>query len=94
MNNNPSLKDQLKLRRGSKIVALLIAIEHPDGEQMAVSLDDLLDSQIDIETNIDFNTGLVTQTGYISARFRAVVIAPMSDSSRPQAAQSQILLDP
>lgn len=69
-----SLKQMVRLRRGSRILAMIIVIQHPDGSQVIVSPADIRNLQIDIETNFDRTTGAYHQSGHISFDFPGLMV--------------------
>lgn len=79
MNNEPRPLPAFSqhIKPGSKIVALALVIENPDGELIMVRPDDLAGFQIDVETEWDgppFVSPILSQSGRIELRFKVLNI--------------------
>lgn len=73
----PSFKSQIGLEKGSRLLSLMMVIQHPDGQIVFVHPQQIYDLQVDTQTDMDLNDGqniTYTQTGHLSCSFKQVVV--------------------
>lgn len=73
----PTFQQQVRLRPGSRVAAIMMVIEHPDGEVVGLHPADISGLEFETETSVDFNTGQVSQSGRVAFSFANLVVADL-----------------